>query len=412
MTTAALHPKRLVVLVDGMADEGRDTPLCLAHTPCMDLLARLGRTGLLRTIPPGYPPGSEAGILSILGYDLSRCFPGRGALEAVGLGVDLRPSDVAFRCNLVHVDASGRLADYAAGGITTGEAAQLASALQQSLGGGRVRFLAGTEHRLLLLLADGMPGVRCVSPLDALRRPLLSSLPAGHSPDAALLRSLVLRSREVLEGHEVNRLRRLRGLPTANAIWPYGPGHCPVLPPLSALHPALRTGAVVAAPGLVRGIGRCAGLRVPDVPGATGGYDTDYAAKAGVALRALQVEDFVLLHVEAADTAGHEGDRERKRLVLEDVDRLVVRPLYDELARWPQPVTLVVLPDHATPCSLRVHTAAPVPYLVWRRGIGPDGATAFNEEAVARCHPRADEAAVAAPGRTVGAVQGISVLEL
>ena len=212
MTTAALHPKRLVVLVDGMADEGRDTPLCLAHTPCMDLLARLGRTGLLRTIPPGYPPGSEAGILSILGYDLSRSFPGRGALEAVGLGVDLRPSDVAFRCNLVHVDASGRLADYAAGGITTGEAAQLASALQQSLGGGRVRFLAGTEHRLLLLLADGMPGVRCVSPLDALRRPLLSSLPAGHSPDAALLRSLVLRSREVLEGHEVNRLRRLRGV--------------------------------------------------------------------------------------------------------------------------------------------------------------------------------------------------------
>lgn len=383
--------KHIIILGDGMADHplpqlGGRTLLQAARTPWMDLLARQGRNGRLVTVAPGFHPGSEVANMSVLGYDLPTVYEGRGPLEAASIGVDLAPGDMAMRCNLVCLEGD-LLKNHSAGHITTEEADTLIRFLQERLGDERVHFYTGVQYRHLLVIRGGDKRLDCTPPHDVPLQPWRPLLPKAECPEAQqtadLLDTLILRSQDLLRDHPLNKQRIAQGKDPANSIWPWSPGYRPQMEPFSARFPQVRSGAVITAVDLIRGIGRYAGLRRIDVPGATGLYDTDYEGKVRAALDALRTDDFVYLHIEASDEAGHEGDITLKRQTIEDLDSRVVGPIYEAVKDWPEPVAIAVLPDHPTPCEVRTHTAEPVPFLVWHPGIEPDAVQTFDE--VAAC---------------------------
>ena len=365
---------------------GGRTLLQAAHTPWMDLLARQGRNGRLVTVAPGFHPGSEVANMSVLGYDLPTVYEGRGSLEAASIGVDLAPGDMAMRCNLVCLEGD-LLKNHSAGHITTEEADTLIRFLQERLGDERVHFYTGVQYRHLLVIRGGDKRLDCTPPHDVPLQPWRPLLPKAECPEAQqtadLLDTLILRSQDLLRDHPLNKQRIAQGKDPANSIWPWSPGYRPQMEPFSARFPQVRSGAVITAVDLIRGIGRYAGLRRIDVPGATGLYDTNYEGKVRAALDALRTDDFVYLHIEASDEAGHEGDIALKRQTIEDLDSRVVGPIYEAVKDWPEPVAIAVLPDHPTPCEVRTHTAEPVPFLVWHPGIEPDAVQTFDE--VAAC---------------------------
>ncbi len=346
--------RRVVLVPDGMADEpqealGGRTPLEAAATPAMDSLARRGTVGLVRTIPPGLPPGSDVGNLSVLGYDAAAVFSGRSPLEAANLGVELGPGDVSYRCNLVTV-AGGVLTDNTAGHITNADAEACFAALSAALDDGEFEFRAGVSYRGLLVWRGGEV-VPCTPPHDILDQAAAAHLPGvaaglGSSPPAARLADLQHRADEVLAG-----------VRPATQAWFWGGGTAPTMPRFEDLYGL--SGAVIGAVDLVRGIGRYAGLDVIDVPGATGDLDTDYAAKGRAALAALRDHEFVRVHVEAPDEAAHMGDVAAKVEAIERVDAEVLAPLL----RTSDPPAVLVLPDHATPVRIRTHDATPVPFV-------------------------------------------------
>ena len=383
--------KHIIILGDGMADHplpqlGGRTLLQAAHTPWMDLLARQGRNGRLVTVAPGFHPGSEVANMSVLGYDLPTVYEGRGSLEAASIGVDLAPGDMAMRCNLVCLEGD-LLKNHSAGHITTEEADTLIRFLQERLGDERVHFYTGVQYRHLLVIRGGDKRLDCTPPHDVPLQPWRPLLPKAECPEAQqtadLLDTLILRSQDLLRDHPLNKQRIAQGKDPANSIWPWSPGYRPQMEPFSTRFPQVRSGAVITAVDLIRGIGRYAGLRRIDVPGATGLYDTNYEGKVRAALDALRTDDFVYLHIEASDEAGHEGDIALKRQTIEDLDSRVVGPIYEAVKDWPEPVAIAVLPDHPTPCEVRTHTAEPVPFLVWHPGIEPDAVQTFDE--VAAC---------------------------
>ena len=383
--------KHIIILGDGMADHplpqlGGRTLLQAAHTPWMDLLARQGRNGRLVTVAPGFHPGSEVANMSVLGYDLPTVYEGRGPLEAASIGVDLAPGDMAMRCNLVCLEGD-LLKNHSAGHITTEEADTLIRFLQERLGDERVHFYTGVQYRHLLVIRGGDKRLDCTPPHDVPLQPWRPLLPKAECPEAQqtadLLDTLILRSQDLLRDHPLNKQRIAQGKDPANSIWPWSPGYRPQMEPFSTRFPQVRSGAVITAVDLIRGIGRYAGLRRIDVPGATGLYDTNYEGKVRAALDALRTDDFVYLHIEASDEAGHEGDIALKRQTIEDLDSRVVGPIYEAVKDWPEPVAIAVLPDHPTPCEVRTHTAEPVPFLVWHPGIEPDAVQTFDE--VAAC---------------------------
>ena len=383
--------KHIIILGDGMADHplpqlGGRTLLQAAHTPWMDLLARQGRNGRLVTVAPGFHPGSEVANMSVLGYDLPTVYEGRGPLEAASIGVDLAPGDMAMRCNLVCLEGD-LLKNHSAGHITTEEADTLIRFLQERLGDERVHFYTGVQYRHLLVIRGGDKRLDCTPPHDVPLQPWRPLLPKAECPEAQqtadLLDTLILRSQDLLRDHPLNKQRIAQGKDPANSIWPWSPGYRPQMEPFSARFPQVRSGAVITAVDLIRGIGRYAGMRRIDVPGATGLYDTNYEGKVRAALDALRTDDFVYLHIEASDEAGHEGDIALKRQTIEDLDSRVVGPIYEAVKDWPEPVAIAVLPDHPTPCEVRTHTAEPVPFLVWHPGIEPDAVQTFDE--VAAC---------------------------
>ena len=383
--------KHIIILGDGMADHplpqlGGRTLLQAAHTPWMDLLARQGRNGRLVTVAPGFHPGSEVANMSVLGYDLPTVYEGRGPLEAASIGVDLAPGDMAMRCNLVCLEGD-LLKNHSAGHITTEEADTLIRFLQERLGDERVHFYTGVQYRHLLVIRGGDKRLDCTPPHDVPLQPWWPLLPKAECPEAQqtadLLDTLILRSQDLLRDHPLNKQRIAQGKDPANSIWPWSPGYRPQMEPFSARFPQVRSGAVITAVDLIRGIGRYAGLRRIDVPGATGLYDTNYEGKVRAALDALRTDDFVYLHIEASDEAGHEGDIALKRQTIEDLDSRVVGPIYEAVKDWPEPVAIAVLPDHPTPCEVRTHTAEPVPFLIWHPGIEPDAVQTFDE--VAAC---------------------------
>ena len=383
--------KHIIILGDGMADHplpqlGGRTLLQAAHTPWMDLLARQGRNGRLVTVAPGFHPGSEVANMSVLGYDLPTVYEGRGPLEAASIGVDLAPGDMAMRCNLVCLEGD-LLKNHSAGHITTEEADTLIRFLQERLGDERVHFYTGVQYRHLLVIRGGDKRLDCTPPHDVPLQPWRPLLPKAECPEAQqtadLLDTLILRSQDLLRDHPLNKQRIAQGKDPANSIWPWSPGYRPQMEPFSARFPQVRSGAVITAVDLIRGIGRYAGLRRIDVPGATGLYDTNYEGKVRAALDALRTDDLVYLHIEASDEAGHEGDIALKRQTIEDLDSRVVGPIYEAVKDWPEPVAIAVLPDHPTPCEVRTHTAEPVPFLIWHPGIEPDAVQTFDE--VAAC---------------------------
>ena len=382
--------KHIIILGDGMADEpiaslGGLTPLQYAQTPYMDELARLGVTGRMKTVADGFHPGSEVANMAVLGYDLPTVYEGRGVLEAASIGVELQPGDMAMRCNLICVEGE-ILKNHSAGHITTEESDALIQYLNEQLGSERVHFYTGVSYRHLLVIKGGDKRVACTPPHDVPLHPFRPLLVKAEVPEAQatadLLNELILRSQELLKTHPVNLRRQAEGKDMANSIWPWSPGYRPAMRTLKEMY-GFERGAVISAVDLIRGIGVYAGLKVLHVEGATGLYDTNYEGKAQAALEALKENDFVYLHIEASDEAGHEGDVALKIKTIENLDRWAVGPIYEAVKQWDEPVAIAVLPDHPTPCAVRTHTNQPVPFLIWKPGEAPDGVTRFDEFAVA-----------------------------
>lgn len=381
--------KHLIILGDGMADWavpslGNKTLLQYADTPNMDRLAKMGKTGMLKTVADGFHPGSEVANMSVMGYDLPTVYEGRGVLEAASIGVDLQPDDMAMRCNLVCVEGE-LLKNHSAGHISTEDADVLIKYLEEKLGSDKVHFYTGVQYRHLLVVKGGDKHVACVPPHDVPLKPFRPNLVKALRPEAeetaALLNDLIMKSQELLANHPLNLKRVAEGKDPANSIWPWSPGYRPKMEPLSDKYPSIKKGSVITAVDLIRGIGHYAGLRCIDVEGATGLYNTNYEGKAQAAIEALKTDDFVYLHIEASDEAGHEGDVPLKLKTIEYLDRRAVGPIYEAVKDWDEPVAIAVLPDHPTPCELRTHTAEPIPFLIYYPGIEPDNVLTYDEVA-------------------------------
>ncbi len=369
--------KYLVVVGDGMADypleelNGR-TPLEEASTPNMDYIARRGAAGMLRTVPEGMEAGSDIANLSILGYDPRRYYTGRGPLEAASRGIKLGDGEVAWRCNLITVEDE-RIADFTAGHVSSDEAGALIDALNEEFGSAG-RFYPGVSYRNLFISALGN-GLSSTPPHDVVGGRIEDHLlRPGHSEEAKELNRLILRSRELLEEHEINLRRVEQGKRPANMIWLWGQGKRPRLEPFFDKYGV--TGAAISAVDLIKGIARLAGMQVVHVPGATGYYDTDYAAKAEYALRALEEVDYCYIHVEAPDEAGHEGSVEMKLRTIEDLDEKLIGRLFDGMG---EEMAIAVLPDHPTPVRVKTHTSEPVPFAVLSPRITRDSVRSFSE---------------------------------
>ncbi len=372
--------KLAMVVPDGCADFpldelGGKTPLEAASTPAMDAVARNGTLGTVRTIPEGMPPGSDVANMSLLGYEPSVYHTGRAPIEAASMGVELSPDEVAFRMNLVNLDG-GRMADYSAGAIPAEEARELVSAVAEALKETGVKVFPGVSYRNLLVarrpeLVDAV----CTPPHDITGEPFEQHLPRGEG--AGLLKGLMDLSAEVLAGHPVNRARAARGELPANSIWLWGQGTRPEMP-LFRERFGMR-GAAISAVDLIRGLARLAGIDVIDVPGATGYYDTNYRGKGEAAVRALGRYEFVFVHIEAPDEAGHNGELGEKTRAIEMVDEHVVGPLLESSRA--EGAGLVVASDHPTPLSVRTHTDSPVPFAACGEGIARKGGEGFSERA-------------------------------
>ncbi len=369
-----------------MADEpiaslGNKTTIQAAATPYMDLLAQKGRNGLLHTVPEGFAPGSEIANLSVMGYDVPTVYEGRGVLEAASMGVDILPGEIGMRCNLVCLDGD-LLKNHSAGHISTPEAAELIQFLNSKLGNDTFSFYPGVSYRHLLKMKGGDKRLRCTPPHDIPEQPFRPHLiqPDNEEarPTAEALNKLIFASQEILADHPINKKRVEEGKAPANSIWPWSPGFRPKMRPLSEMFP-IRSGAVISAVDLIRGIGVYAGLEVIMVEGATGLYDTNYEGKAQAALKALKEKDFVYLHIEASDEAGHEGDAPLKMKTIEYLDTRIVKTIYEETLQWDEPVTIAILPDHPTPCAIRTHTREPIPFLIYHRDIEPDSVQVYDE---------------------------------
>ncbi len=372
--------KYLVVVGDGMADYpleelGGKTPLEEASTPNMDYIAKKGATGMLRTIPEGMDAGSDIANLAILGYEPRRYYTGRGPLEAASIGVELGEGEVAWRCNLITVEG-GRIIDFTAGHVSSEEAKELLSALNDAGIAPFGRFYPGVSYRNLFVCPFGEE-LRSTPPHDIVGERVEDYLlEPRRSESAEKLNEVMLRSRDVLAQHEVNLRRVEQGKKPANMVWLWGQGRKPELEPFSEKYGV--RGAAISAVDLIRGIAKLAGMQVVNVPGATGYYDTDYRAKAEYALRALESADYCYIHVEAPDEAGHEGSVEMKIKTIEDLDEKLVGRLLDNLS---EEVAIAVLPDHPTPIKVKTHTSEPVPFAVLSPKLGSDGVESFSERA-------------------------------
>ena len=381
--------KYLIILGDGMADWAvpaldHKTLLQHAHTPHMDRLARMGRTGMLKTVADGFHPGSEVANMSVLGYDMPTVYEGRGVLEAANIGVDLAPDEIAARCNLVCIEGD-ILKNHSSGHITTEEADILIQYLQEQLGDERVAFHTGVQYRHLLVVKGGDKRLHCTPPHDVPLQPYRPLMVRAEVPEAQatadLVNDLIIRSQELLAKHPLNLKRVAEGKDPANSIWPWSFGNRPNMRPLCEMYPQLQRGSVISAVDLINGIGYYAGLRRISVEGATGLYDTNYENKAAAAIEALKTDDLVYLHIEASDEAGHEGDIDLKLRTIENLDHRAIAPIVEALEQWSEPVTIAVLPDHPTPCAHRTHTAEPVPFLIYTPGMEPDAVQTFDEVA-------------------------------
>ena len=399
--------KHIIILGDGMADLpverlGGKTLLQYARKPMMDKLAAEGRCGRLITVPEGFPPGSEVANTAILGYDLNKVYEGRGPLEAASIGYEMADDDFAIRCNIITLE-DGKIITHNGGNLETKDADILIQYLNENLakpinereGCERVKFITGIQYRHLLVIKGGNKHIICAPPHDHPNeewKPLLVKAQDLGYPDslgdqrrlspqqtADLLNELILKSQELLVEHPYNKAKAAKGERQANSIWPWSGGYRPSMETLMAQYPQVKSGAVISAVDLIRGIGHYAGLRIIEVEGATGLADTNYEGKAQAAIEALKRDDFVFVHVEASDEAGHDGDLELKLNTIEYLDQRLIKPIYDEIMTWNESVAIAVLPDHLTPVEMRIHVGQPVPFLIWYNGIQADDIQQYDE---------------------------------
>ena len=394
--------KHIIILGDGMADLpverlGGKTLLQYAHKPMMDQLAREGRCGRLITVPEGFPPGSEVANTAILGYDLNKVYEGRGPLEAASIGYEMADDDFAIRCNIITL-ADGKIITHNGGNLETDDARVLIDYLNETLakpineraGCERVKFITGIQYRHLLVIKGGSKHIVCAPPHDhpneAWRPLLVKAEDCPEEPNrltpqqtADLLNELILKSQDLLASHPFNIERAKRGERQANSIWPWSGGYRPSMDTLMQQYPQVKSGTVISAVDLIRGIGHYAGLKIVEVEGATGLANTNYEGKAQAAIEALRQDDFVFVHVEASDEAGHDGDLELKLKTIEYLDQRLIAPIYQEVSKWAEPVCIAILPDHLTPVEMRIHVGQPVPFLIWHRGIDADEVQQYDE---------------------------------
>ena len=389
--------KHIIILGDGMADHAIDrlggkTPLQYADTQYMNFLAKQGKTGMLNTIPDGFLPSSEVANTAILGYDLNKVYEGRGPLEAASIGYEMQPNDLAIRCNIIEL-ANGRIKNHHGGHLTTEEGNLLIKFLDKELGNDQVKFITGIQYRHLLVIKNGNKHITCAPPHDHPNeewKPLLVKPEEGYTeynsdrmtPQATadLLNDLIIKSQSLLANHPFNRQRTEK----ANSIWPWSGGYRPSMSTLMQLYPDIKSGSVISAVDLIRGIGHYAGLDIIKVPGATGLANTNYEGKASAAIEALKKQDFVFLHIEASDEAGHDGDLDLKLLTIRYLDARIVKPVYEAVSKWEEAVCIALLPDHPTPVEIRTHVKEPVPFAIWHRGIQPDKVTTYDEKSCTR----------------------------
>ena len=396
--------KHIIILGDGMADLpverlGGKTLLQYAHKPMMDQLAREGRCGRLVTVPEGFPPGSEVANTAILGYDLNKVYEGRGPLEAASIGYEMADDDFAIRCNIITLE-DGKIITHNGGNLETEDARVLIDYLNKNLakpinereGCERVKFITGIQYRHLLVIKGGNKHIVCAPPHDHPNepwRPLLVKPDSVVSDSVAdirrlspqqtadLINEMILKSQELLSQHPFNIERAKKGERQANSIWPWSGGYRPSMETLMQQYPEIKSGTVISAVDLIQGIGKYAGLRIVKVPGATGLADTNYEGKAQAAIDALEHDDFIFVHVEASDEAGHDGDLELKLKTIEYLDQRLITPIYNKVKD--KDVCIAVLPDHLTPVEQRIHVGQPVPFLIWHKGIESDSVQQYDE---------------------------------
>ena len=370
---------------------GGKTLLQYARPEYMNRLAKAGRTGRLVTVPEGFPPGSEVANTAILGYDLNKVYEGRGPLEAASIGYEMQPDDFAIRCNIITLE-DGKIITHNGGNLQTEDARvlidylneQLSKPINEKEGCERVKFICGIQYRHLLVIKGGNKHIVCAPPHDHPNeewRPLLVKAELPEAQETAdLINNLILKSQDLLAKHPYNREKAKRGERQANSIWPWSGGYRPSMQTLMQQYPQVKTGAVISAVDLIQGIGKYAGLRIIKVPGATGLADTNYEGKAQAAIEALQQDDFVFVHVEATDEAGHDGDLELKLKAIDYLDQRLIKPIFEATEKMTEPVCIAILPDHPTPVEQRIHVNEPVPFLIYYKGIEPDEVEHYDEE--------------------------------
>ena len=388
---------------------GGKTLLQYADKPMMDRLAREGRCGRLVTVPEGFPPGSEVANTAILGYDLNTVYEGRGPLEAASIGYEMAADDMAIRCNIITL-ADGKIITHNGGNLETDDARALIDYLNETLvkpinererqryglpaDFERVKLITGIQYRHLLVIKGGSKHIACAPPHDhpneawkeLMVKPVAGEGTSGKGEagltseqTADLLNELIVRSQELLPKHPYNLAKAAKGERQANSLWPWSGGYRPSMQTLMEQYPQVKTGSVISAVDLIRGIGHYAGLKIVEVEGATGLADTNYEGKAAAAIEALRQQDFVFVHVEASDEAGHDGDLELKLKTINYLDQRLIAPIYNEVCTWSEPVCMAVLPDHLTPVEMRIHVGQPVPFVIWHQGMEPDSVEQYDE---------------------------------
>ena len=383
--------KYIIILGDGMADEpidmlGGKTPLQAANKPSIDKLAAMGVSGMFSSVPEGFAPGSEIANLTVLGYDVAKEFEGRGSLEAASMGIPIEDGEMAMRCNIICIE-NDKIKNHSAGHISNEEAEELILFLQKELGNEFVSFFPGVSYRHLLKIKGGNKALKCTPPHDVPGTPFRDVMIEAETPEAEetarLLNELILKSQKLLADHPVNLKRIAAGKDPANSIWPWSPGYKPQMRTLMETY-GIQNGSVISAVDLIKGIGVYAGLNSIEVEGATGLWNTNYEGKTAAALEALKTKDFVFLHIEASDEAGHEGDVELKTKTIEFLDSRCVKTILEETAKWDEPVTIALLPDHPTPCRIKTHTNSPVPFIIYKPGQKADDVQVYDEFAAAK----------------------------
>ncbi len=373
--------KYVILLGDGMPDGAEPTPLMAASTPNMDTLAREGTAGSVKTTPDGFEPGSDVTNMGIIGYAPEKYYAGRAPLEAGAMGIDLAPGDIAFRCNLVTLKPTADavvMDDFSAGHIETEDAQAIVEDLNKALGGEGISFHPGVSYRHLMVWRGGEKDMKTTPPHDISDQDIRDALPKGEGADR--LHMLMNEAQMFMKTHPVNLRRVGEGKKPANSVWFWGQGGKPSMPTLGELNGL--SGAMITAVDLMRGIATFAGMKVVNVPGATGWIDTNYEGKAQACLDALNEVDFVYLHVEAPDESGHAGDYEKKVQAITDFDAKVIGPVMEGIRKAGHDARVMVLSDHPTPVALKTHTLDKVPFVIWPP-LDAGGAEQFDERIVA-----------------------------